>query len=102
MVHRSLLVYFLLSVAVLTAGTLPPEFETALKTFRADGAKGWAFTQTTKARKDSLVEQYDPAKPEFVRWTLIEKNGKAPTEKEAREYQEKHTRRSGARRRRRR
>lgn len=95
MVHRLLWFYFLFSLATLTAGTLPLEFEATLKGFRADGTKGWAFTQTTKARKDSLVERYDPTKPEFVRWTLVEKNGKAPTEKEAREYQEKHTRRSG-------
>jgi len=95
MVLRPFLLFIFFSAAGLRAGPLPPEIETALKNFRADGAKGWAFTQTTQARSDSLVEHYDPLKPEFIRWTLVQKNGKPPTEKEAREYQEKHTRRSG-------
>lgn len=95
MILRSLVVYLLFGAALLSADPLPPEFEAALKTFRADGTKGWSFTQTTTARKDSLIERYDPSKAEFVRWTLIQKNGRAPTEKEIREYRERHSRRSG-------
>ena len=94
MILRSLLVYALVGAAALSAGPLPSEFEAALKTFRADGAKGWAFTQATTARQDSLIERFDPSKPEFLRWALVQKNRRPPTEKETREYQEKHTRRS--------
>lgn len=94
MVLRAFLAYIFFAIAGVHAGSLPPEFETALKTFRADGTKGWAFTQSTQARSESLVEHYDPSKPEFVRWTLLQKNGRPPTDRETREYQEKHTRRS--------
>ncbi len=91
---RLLLALTVFTPALFGADPLPPEFEAALKTFRAEGAKGWSFTQTTTARTQSMVEHYDPSKPEFARWTLLKVSDRAPTEKELKEYKEKHTRRS--------
>lgn len=94
MLLRLVLVSFVLVAASFAAEPIAPQFAEALKSFKAEGAKGWAFVQTTRSRSQSLVERYDPAKSEFMRWTLLQLNGKPPSEKEAREYQEKHTRRS--------
>jgi len=73
---------------------LPEDFAAALKSFRADGAKGWAFTQTTTGRKDSLVERFEPLKADGSRWALLKKDGKVPTEDELKDYREKQTRRT--------
>jgi hypothetical protein len=73
---------------------LPAELQTALQEFRADGPRGWNFIQTTVANGESLVEQFDATKPDFERWSLLKKNGRAPTEDELRTYREGKTRRS--------
>jgi hypothetical protein len=94
---RRLLFSLLLALPALTtlhAGTVPPELDRALKLFRAEGAPNWAFVQTTEASGKSLVEHFDPAKPEFSRWTLLKKNGAAPTESETKEYRERLSRRT--------
>lgn len=72
------------------------ELERLLKSFRTDGPRGWAFTQTTESGDQKRVERYDPAQPEFARWTLLEQNGRAPTADELRDYREKTTRFSRA------
>lgn len=77
-----------------TAPAPPPELIAALKTFRAEPPAGWSFTQTTSAQGESLVERCDAAKPAFARWSLVQKNGRAPTADEAREYAEVRSRRS--------
>lgn len=69
-------------------------FEEALQTFRTDGPRGWSFTQTSESGSERRVERFDAAKPDFTRWTLLELNGRPPTETEARDYREKLTRRS--------
>ena len=91
-----LLFALLISACAASADSLPAEYASILRTFRAEGAKGWAFTQaTTASGGKSLVEEFDPSKPELVRWNLIQKDGKAPTPDELQEYKEKQTRRSG-------
>ncbi|GAB1488853.1 hypothetical protein MASR2M8_13010 [Opitutaceae bacterium] len=85
---------FLLASAVM-AGPIPPELATALADFRTEGPKGWSFTQTTESEGKSLVEVFDPAKPDFQRWTLVRKDGHEPTADDIREYREKQTRRTG-------
>jgi len=92
-----LLTLVVLTVPALCASpnSLPPELERALKLFRAEGARGWAFTQTTESGSKSLVEHYAPSKPEFSRWTLLKKNDQAPTAPELKEYQDRLSRRSG-------
>jgi hypothetical protein len=78
----------------LRAGPIPPELDRALKLFRAEGGPGWAFVQTTESNGKSLVEHYNPAKPEFARWTLLKKNGAAPTASDTKEYQQRLSRRT--------
>lgn len=78
----------------LSAAPMPDELRVALKSFQAEGTKGWAFTQTTEGEGQSLLERFDPRRPEFQRWTLLQKNGKAPSAEEARRYTEAQTRRS--------
>lgn len=85
---------FLSSALHLYAGPTPPELEAALKDFRAEGAKGWAFTQTTVADSRSRVERFNPLGKHFLLWTLAEQDGRAPTEAEIRTYNEHKTRRS--------
>jgi len=63
----------------LCARPLPGDVADALAHFRADGPKGWSFTQTTEASGECLVERYDAAEPEFSRRTLVSKNGQPPT-----------------------
>ena len=76
------------------AAAAPAEFLAALDRFRAEGARGWGFLQTTVAGQKSLAERYDPSQPEFKRWSLVMKDGRAPTPEEKKEYEEKLTRRS--------
>lgn len=73
---------------------MEPLIADALKTFRAGGPKGWSFTQTTEGDGHSRVERYDARQPEFAPWTLLQQDGRAPTEDETRDYREKLSRRS--------
>ena len=85
----------LLLAAIPATAALPPEYTAICHEFQTQNPKGWSFTQTTTAEGRTLVEHYDAAQPEFNRWTLLEENGRPPTEEQAREYQQKFTRRSG-------
>lgn len=84
--------FFLLISAAFAA--VPPELAAALKDFRADAPRGWSFTQTTVAEGKSLVEHCDAAKPEFDRWSLLQQDGRAPTEAEFKNYADVRSRRS--------
>src|SRR5688500_7554913 len=88
--------YFLLLclVAARAFAAAPPELAKALETFRSEAPRGWSFTQTTNAEGKSTVERYDATKPEFDRWSLVEKNGRAPEAQELKEYAEARSRRS--------
>jgi hypothetical protein len=77
------------------AEALPASLAGALEAFRADGPKGWAYTQTTIAGKESLEETFDPARPESERWALVAKDGRAPTADELKVYREGKSRRAG-------
>lgn len=74
---------------------LPADLASPLAAFRAEGSWGWAFTQSTAADGKSLVERYDPARLDFRRWALVEKDGRAPTAQELEDYRQQQTRRSG-------
>lgn len=71
-----------------------PVLVAALKDFRAEGPKGWSFTQITAAAGQKRVERYDGGQPDFSRWTLVEQDGRPPTTDEIQDYQEKNSRRS--------
>lgn len=77
------------------ASPLPADIVTPLAAFRAEGSWGWAFTQSTSSADKSLVERYDPARPDFHRWALVEKDGRAPTAQELEDYRQQQSRRSG-------
>lgn len=96
---------FFLLLCALTglAGAAPPpgvpgrpatELMEALKHFRTDAPHGWSFTQTTAAEGKSTVERCDAAKPEFDRWSLLRKDGHAPSAEETKDYAEARSRRS--------
>ncbi len=78
----------------LQAAPLPPELAESLKTFRAEGPRGWSFTQLTAAGNVSQRERFDASQPEFNRWSLVQKNGRTPTADELRTYAEGKSRRS--------
>lgn len=85
---------FLALACRLAAGPTPPELETALKGFRSEGPKGWAFTQTTTSAGKSLVERYEPISKNFLHWTLLSQDGREPTADEIQKYNERKTRRT--------
>lgn len=68
--------------------SLPPELENALDHFRAEGPKGWAFTQTTSGGGKERVERFDPRLRGSSRWTLISEKGVPPTEAEQQRYRD--------------
>ena len=87
--------FFLLCVLSVTAlAAAPRELVSALAEFRADPPRGWSFTQTTTAEGKSTVERCDARKPEFDRWSLVQKDGRAPTAEELKDYAEARSRRS--------
>ena len=68
--------------------SLPAELTAALDHFRAEGPKGWAFTQTTSGEGKELVERYDPRPRGAARWTLLSEKGAAPTEEQQQRYRD--------------
>lgn len=90
-----LLVFAALCLSALSAlaGPVPPELAAALQTFRAEGTKGWAFTQTTSSGGKALVERFEPLSRGPSHWTLLQKDGRMPTEDELAEYRETQRRR---------
>lgn len=76
------------SAALPAVSPLPADLAAALDTFRAEGPKGWAFTQTTSGDGKERVERYDPRQRGSARWTLISDKGAAPTEAEQQRYRD--------------
>jgi hypothetical protein len=68
------------------AAELPASLRAALSGFNADVPRGWAYTATTTRNGETSVERYDPAQPSAERWTLVSRNGRAPTPEEAERY----------------
>lgn len=93
--HGAMRLLVLLGAIVSSAmAAVPPALTAALESFRGDAPKFWSYTQTTTAEGKSTVERYDAAKFEFERWTLLQKDGHAATDDEARDYFEIRSRRS--------
>jgi hypothetical protein len=88
------LILLLLLLAAVARGALPPPLAAALDNFRPDPPRGWSYTQTTSAQGESTVERYDATKPEFDRWSLVQKNGRVPTADETQTYNEIRSRHS--------
>ncbi len=66
----------------------PAELSTALDGFRAEGPKGWAFTQTTTGGGKDRVERYNPRLPGPDRWTLLAEKGAPATEEQKQRYRQ--------------
>ena len=64
----------------------PAELTAALEEFRAEGPRGWAFTQTTTGSDKTRVERYNPRLRGSARWTLVSENNVPPTEAELEKY----------------
>ena len=64
-------------------------FEEALRSIEWNARERWAFTETASGSDGEFVGRYDPRLPEADRWTLVSIDGRAPTEKESREYAER-------------
>lgn len=93
--HRAMRLLFLFCVLAGSGlSAVPPDLAAALATFRSDPPREWSFTQTTEAEGKSTVERANASRPEFDRWTLVLKDGRAPTPGELREYGEGRSRRS--------
>ena len=84
----------LVALAVPAFAAAPPDLMVALAKFRGEPPPGWSFTQTTAAEGRSTVERSDAARPEFARWTLLQKDGRAPTADELKDYADARSRRS--------
>ena len=92
---RSLaLVFAVLLTCRLTAGPMPGELAAALKDFRTEGPRGWSFTQTSTASDHSRVERFNPIGRDSLQWSLVQQDGRAPTEEELVKYKELKARRS--------
>ncbi|MGK2855820.1 MAG: hypothetical protein ACSLFQ_01305, partial [Thermoanaerobaculia bacterium] len=46
----------------------------------------WSYTMTTRSKEGVTIERHDAAAPTGERWTLLQKDGRTPTQKELREY----------------
>jgi len=83
-----------LCLLVPASAAVPPLLREALDGFRSDPPPGWSYTQKTAGDGRSTVERCDAGKPEFDCWSLVEKDGRAPTAAELRDYTEARSRRS--------
>lgn len=93
-VPRMRLTFALFALACSASAAVPPDLDAALKSFRADAPRGWSYTQTTTAAGKSTVERHDAARPAHDRWSLVQKDGRAPTDAELKDYAEARSRRS--------
>lgn len=80
-----LLTFLLLSVCA-RAAELPAYVEQALTRFTSDAPRGWAYTLTTTREGETSVERYDPSHPKGGDWTLLQRDGRAPTADEIERY----------------
>ncbi len=74
---------------------LPAPLAAALQKLLVD-QDHWAYTQTTQLfdrhgrPEDGLqVERYDPSQPDDAQWTLLQRKGRPPTEREVRAWKRK-------------
>lgn len=89
-------------VLLLLTGLLPallaaaehPDLVAALRGFRSEVPPDWSYVQTTSDGQRSLEEGHDATRPDFARWTLLRKDGRAPTPTELAEYRDARSRRS--------
>ncbi|MFZ9747323.1 MAG: hypothetical protein ACO3G4_11900 [Opitutaceae bacterium] len=89
-------------VLLLLTGLLPalltaadhPDLAAALRGFRSEVPPDWSYVQTTSDGQRSLEERHDATRPDFARWILLRRDGRAPTSAELAEYRDARSRRS--------
>ncbi|MBI3886627.1 MAG: hypothetical protein HY302_12995 [Opitutae bacterium] len=87
MIRRLVLASLALFLAALARGAdVPAYVREALSHFTSDAPKGWAYTLTTTKDGQTSVERYDPSQPVGAQWTLLRRDGRAPTAEESRRY----------------
>jgi len=57
----------------------------------------WSYTMTSRSKEGVTIERHDAAAPAGARWTLLQKDGRAPTEKELLEYRDEKAERDAER-----
>ncbi len=95
---RSALFFSLLLLAALARG----ESHDALVARAFDALddsfpEGWSFTETVENGEGTSIARFDPNRPEAEAWLLLSVDGREPTEKETRQFQERKARRREAR-----
>lgn len=92
-------ILFLLTLAAALPGRaeVPALLAAAVRSYGAD-ANRWAFTQTLHSRDRKGKEQvrvirFDPSQPDDFQWTLRQRDGRAPTEREQRKFRQEQAER---------
>jgi len=74
---------------------VPAPLAAALQKLMTDEGR-WAYTQTTQVydragrpEEGPDVERYDPSQPDDEQWTLLQRKGRAPTDREVRAWKRK-------------
>jgi hypothetical protein len=57
----------------------------------------WSYTMTTRSKDGITIERHDAAAPTGERWTLLQKEGRAPTQKELLEHRKERAERDARR-----
>lgn len=77
----------LLLCALRAPAAMPDYVKEALAKFSPEVPAGWAYTLTTVRNNEArTAARFDPARPPAERWTLLELNGRLPSDKEALQY----------------
>jgi hypothetical protein len=89
----AILLFFVLPSAALMSAA-DPDLVAALRGFRSEAPPDWSYVQMTSDGQRSLEERHDATRPDFGRWSLLRKDGRAPTPAELAEYRDTRSRRS--------
>lgn len=81
------------STALAAPPDLPPLVEKALETMERSDQEGYAFRMVKSEAGSSETAAFDPSKPEAHAWTLLLKDGKAPTAKQSEEFRKERAKR---------
>ena len=79
---------FFCSVFVVStaAAAVPPDVAGVFAATSRFSDDRWAYTRTVEYDEERFAERYDPRLPDGERWTLLEIDGRPPTEKELKQY----------------
>jgi hypothetical protein len=78
--------FLLLSCLQLEAADMPEYLKAALSHFSPGLPSGWAYSVATSRGVDRAVERFDPSATVELQWTLLERNGRKPSEDEQKKY----------------